>query len=255
MASTNPRRAPFPGALPASAWLRPFCADFEDLEIDLDAADPLLASRAIVHRCTQQVGEQVDLDALPVSDRVRALLVVTDLTGGTATVQHSCTACGELLELPLPLRDIAERTPRSAPQLSLSRDGSSWKLRLPTTRDQLGWTRRTSRADALRGLVVEGPADAATDDAWCEAVDARFAEHDPLVDFTISTACPACRHPTRIEVDLEALAIAALRRHRGELLWIVHRLALAYHWDEATILGLPADRRRVYLAMIEESGA
>ena len=79
-----------------------------------------------------------------------------------------------------------------------------------------------------------------------EALDA----FDPLVAFSVSLACPVCGAATEAPVDLEELALSALRRVQEARVREVHRIAHAYGWGEAAILALPARRRAQYLRLI-----
>jgi hypothetical protein len=99
----------------------------------------------------------------------------------------------------------------------------------------------------LESLVVVGDV-ALADEAL---VSAALAAADPLVDFTVSCACPACDAPNEVVVDLERLALSRLAAQQTQLLHDVHRLASRYGWTESDVLAMPPARRTRYLSFID----
>jgi hypothetical protein len=81
-----------------------------------------------------------------------------------------------------------------------------------------------------------------------------MAELDPQADIVLQLICPDCELGFSVPFDAGAYLESALRDRRAELLEEVHELATNYHWAEAEILALPAERRRLYLDLIGRKG-
>jgi len=88
-----------------------------------------------------------------------------------------------------------------------------------------------------------------------EALPPLMAELDPQADIVLQLVCPDCELAFSVPFDAGAYLESALRDRRAELLEDVHQLAVTYHWAEAEILALPAERRRLYLDLIGRKGA
>jgi hypothetical protein len=134
-----------------------------------------------------------------------------------------------------------------------------FKLRVPTGKDQ-EMIATLDGEDALRILVkrcivcVDGMApnedlvahlslkDISKLEAAIEAVS-------PMTATRINTRCPECGHPQAIALDLYEIAGG----ERMALYEDVHRLAFQYHWNEAEILALPRERRKLYLALLDRA--
>ena len=64
--------------------------------------------------------------------------------------------------------------------------------------------------------------------------------------------CPECERDFLAPFDTTAFFFQEMRLRREALLREVHLLALYYHWSEADILALTRERRRMYLALLDE---
>ena len=73
------------------------------------------------------------------------------------------------------------------------------------------------------------------------------ARLDPAADPFVALACADCGHAWDAPVDIARVLAAEIGSAAAGLIDEIHDLALAYHWSEATILALPAERRRAYL--------
>jgi hypothetical protein len=102
----------------------------------------------------------------------------------------------------------------------------------------------------LGTLVLDGSNIAVTDNCLAR-VEQAFEKHDPLVYFTLQVQCSDCDSENLLEVDLETLALRALRRAQTRLLESVHHFATTYHWSEGQIFSVPHWRRSFYLRLIE----
>jgi hypothetical protein len=237
------------------AW-RPF-GGLEDLDVDFARDDRPALVTALLASC----GEPRD-DGFwwlqPVGNRIAALfrlLAATDAVDHLSLLAHCRRpSCGERFELELPMAMLHDVVPDGETiQVHLNGE-QSVSLRRPNGRDLREWRnqRPTSRQAAvaimLHSLVVEGQATPDDEPVLSEALSVL----DPLVAFTVSCACPACRSTNEVRVDLEDIALARLRRKQRELLREIHRLASRYGWTEAEVLAIPPHRRAHYLAMIED---
>ncbi|MEP6506804.1 MAG: hypothetical protein ABJC63_01160, partial [Gemmatimonadales bacterium] len=84
-----------------------------------------------------------------------------------------------------------------------------------------------------------------------DAMESALAEHDPLVQFTVSSECPYCGASAEFDVDLAAFAMEWLRHAQVAMIETVHTLATNYHWSEAEVFAIAPWRRKQYLALVE----
>jgi hypothetical protein len=85
------------------------------------------------------------------------------------------------------------------------------------------------------------------------AIEARLAEADPASDLKVALRCPECGHAWEVSFDIAEFLWDEVSSRARRLLRETHRLALAYGWSEAEILGLSDFRRRSYLELLGES--
>jgi len=209
-----------------------------------------------------QCSEGADADswwAAPVGARIAALLRLTELSDRQATLELTLrcphAACHAGFDVSLPIDQLiahatrVDRIPVSLP------DGQVLIVRPPTGDDLRRWSRASYPAPhaAIVGmtdaLVVEGQV-SDDDGATLSVIETALAEHDPLVDFTVSCVCPTCAVPSEIGLDLERVALDRLTAIRAALLDEVHVLASAYGWSEREILGIAPERRGRYRDLI-----
>ncbi|WFE66026.1 hypothetical protein [Micromonospora sp. WMMD714] len=205
---------------------------------------------------------RADADRLPVGEVTALLLAVAGgWAGGRVAATVDCPSCAELLEVTLTVADLlaAAPDPATAPE----RDGRSftlrWQghlltLRLPTTADLAGAARAGDAATAERWLFDACLLDATpplTDPAAAlPAVSAALADRDPLGVVAVALTCPGCAGTTEALLDVPAWAWQAADTRVRRLLDEVHRLARAYGWSEAEVLGLGPHRRAAYLERV-----
>jgi hypothetical protein len=182
--------------------------------------------------------------------------------GPTMAGLAACPACGQRLELSFNLDDVRVAPPAAAPPevLTVDHDGCRVRFRLPTIHDldalsaegaEPVQARERLLARCLLAVEINPPqAGAPLPAAVVEAVAARMAEADPQADVRLALTCPACRHAWEALFDIAAYFWQELDAWARRLLSQVHRLALAYGWDESAILALSPFRRQAYLEMI-----
>ncbi len=178
---------------------------------------------------------------------------------GSGWFEAECTSCGALYDAPAELRD-APRGQAGAgyPVVAVETSLGPKRFEAPNGRHEEALA-RLSGAPGLRDMVALcGLAETAHEDARCytEGDLARIADRFdticPDVADQLSLTCPSCGAPTEARLDPLTFAFPSLR----DLMREVHVIAKTYHWQEADILALPADRRRTYADMIraEEGG-
>jgi hypothetical protein len=256
-------------AAPASARaasdiaLRAFGVDRADLDVDLGAPDREAVVTAVLERCARD-GDGAPLSpedawALPVGDRLHALVAICRLSGRSAldwSLACPASGCDEEVEIELPLAVLAAaaREGAAAWPAEVTWDGSTFRPRRPTGEDLRSWRQQLpSDADILVALGGPRHAPAAPPPELVTAVEEALAAVDPLVDVHVHSECPACGEALDVPVDLEGEAVALARRWQDELLRDVAALARALGWGEPEILALPVWRRRRYLAILEQA--
>jgi hypothetical protein len=182
------------------------------------------------------------------------LLAATDSIDHLRLLAHCRQpTCAERFEFELPMAMLHDCVPNSETVQVLLNGGRPVSLRRPIGRDLHEWnglklqTRQAAIDAMLKSLVVEGQATPDDEPVLTEAL----SDLDPLVAFTVSCACPACKLTTEVRVDLEEIVLARLRKKQRALLHEIHTLASHYGWTEAEALAIPPHRRAHYLAMIE----
>jgi hypothetical protein len=240
----------------SDVW-RPF-GRREDLDMDFARDDRPTLVTTLLASC----GDPHDDEfwwSQPVSSRIAALLrllVATDAVDHLSLLTHCRRlSCGERFEFELPMAMLHDFIIPDDETIQVVLEGKrSVSLRRPNGWDLREWcnqqptSRQAAVAAMLQSLVIEGQVRPDDEPILAEAL----SDLDPLVAFSVSCACPACRSTSEVRVDLEDIALARLRRKQRELLHEIHRLASRYGWREAEVLAIPPHRRAQYLAMIEE---
>src|SRR4051794_37786033 len=85
---------------------RPFGRAAADLEVDFAAPRPHLAT-ALLAACTVPALTPAECWAMPAGERVAGLLALSAATGrGVLETAPACAACGERLDVALPVADL-----------------------------------------------------------------------------------------------------------------------------------------------------
>lgn len=235
--------------VPSAVALRRFGAAPSDLDVDFAGVRADVTDAVVAACATPPIASEVAA-RLPVSVRIRALLRLAAAEVPEVQLVVPCAAggCGELLEIGLPLADVAADPREVVAEIAVA----GHRVRIPTGDDQRRLAMATGVDVAARLAAVRALADdAAIEAAELEVIEAMLDDADPLVGFYVTAACPACGTEARHDVDLEALAQRQLARVQGQLVESIHRLATAYHWTEREVLALPPRRRAWYLGLIE----
>ncbi len=184
------------------------------------------------------------------------------LRGRQQWVSVTCRECGELLDLSLDLGQLpVSEAGVGYPRCTLEVDGRTLVVRVPLGEDVVasGATRAIDERVAARALLlrcvvaIDGRPPTAVEleglsAAALERIDAALDELCPAIASRLATVCPDCGTARELELDpLELLA----QEPDDVLFEEVHALAMAYHWTEGQILGLPRERRRLYLGLVD----
>ena len=270
------------GRAHTSATIRALSGADEMLLAELDETTlPATRASLLLANTVQSIGDLNPVTTqtvrqLTVGDRERLLLALHAISFGRldTTVRCPSADCGELLELPLEAHELMQSGAPAATALPLEHDiditlhgqAVHVRFRLPTGADQEMAAREalqdvdSAAARLLSACIIE----ATRRDAMIlepasvlgtlrAPLEKALSQLDPAAQIGSSVACPVCN--TRVDVLLDAFSLlAAELRYTESILVEVHRLACAYHWTEAEILGLPIQRRRRYLALTTKEG-
>ncbi|MFB0632920.1 hypothetical protein [Streptomyces sp. AB3(2024)] len=189
---------------------------------------------------------------------------------GDVQALADCPACGEELEVAVPLSDLRRRGEAVRGEVTVR--GHRVRFRALTSRDVLaveaagtacaGARRRLVTrcvlavdgeavdGQALDGEAVDGEAVGALGDEVLEAVAAALPAVDPGADIRLDLTCALCGHGWAAPFDVAAHLWADVDACARGLLGDVHTLARAYGWREKEVLALSAARRRFYLEAV-----
>jgi hypothetical protein len=172
---------------------------------------------------------------------------------GTAT----CPVCAEQVELEIDTLDLD--LPAGEPDLVLHADGFEIKPRPLTAEDLValegvGDSDAAALALATRCIEIRigsevvpwGMAPAAVQTAALVG----YERVDPAADIQIGLSCPECGENWSVALDVVGFYWSEIQTRAVRLMHQVHALAGAYGWTEAEILGLPAQRRELYLRWV-----
>ena len=228
------RHAHTPAAQMATKILSTCFVRLEDMTVDSEIAGKLL-----------------------VGDRDFLILQLRRMTlGDRFAAVFSCPACRLAMDVEFLAQDIPiEPRPQNATTYTWHSDDRTVRFRLPNGADQ----------EAVADLPVDEAVEVllsrcVIDDGGTPLTHAERAavigEMDrlaPQIDLELELNCPECGHLFTTPFDCTAFFFSEIRAQSRHLMREVHYLALHYHWSEAEILGLQRDRRREYLALLNET--
>ncbi len=255
------------GRLIREAELKPITGNIERLltEHSVSASSWPRFVTSVLTSMVANIGEQQCtseiIDRLAVGDRQYLLLrVVASLHGDTLWVSVPCVACGEWFNLGIQRSKLPVKLAGSDyPFTVLEHEGKQLRLCVPTGADQhliLGLDENDAVNVLLQCclLAVDGnppsPDYVATlNGEVISLIEDALDEIAPDVGTRLQTHCPECDAEQLVEID-----------PYGDVQWLsmylneeIHTIASHYHWNEADILALPRNQRRIYLRLIEKS--
>jgi hypothetical protein len=228
----------------------------------------------LLHSLVHPQADRDQLSAVPIGARDAELAALRrDLFGANAGFRLECPHCGEQLEFELdPVEVLAAAggesvagPPITGPGLPVRREVTveSWtvRYRTPTAGDVAAAVAAgPARARAvlldscLLGASRDGvpvPLSRLPAEVVAEVVAAAAAA-DPQADPQVAVPCPACPERVPVVFDVAATLWSELDRWARGALLDVHRLALAYGWNEPEVLALSPARRRYYLDLVAD---
>ncbi len=200
---------------------------------------------------------------LTAADRDRLLAAVYRRAYGQRVAGTvPCSACASPFDLEFALDELVAAVERAepAPQVEALGDGifrtrDGARFRLPTGEDEL-MVAALAPAEAERALyercVLESPLSQA---AAREVIEEAMEAVAPVLDVAIDTICPECGIAQAVRFDVQSYLLRALAQEGRQLAREVHRIATAYGWSLADILGLPRGTRRTFVELIESDAA
>jgi hypothetical protein len=200
-------------------------------------------------------------ERLALGERDALLLTARAATlGDRLEATERCPECGELAELALSCRALADSAPPAPERWTLDHDGTRLTLQ---PLDSVAAAAAAACGDAeaaaavlLERAVVEAerdgrPLDMATLSAdLAEAVSTSLAATDARAELLLDLSCPVCRARWQRVLDVAGFVWEELAVRGERLLGEVHRLASAYGWSEDQILALSDARRAAYVEMV-----
>jgi hypothetical protein len=201
------------------------------------------------------------LAALPIGERERRAAALRVTTFGHAAEGTSdCPACGLAHEIDPPLAAIVAAPPVDAAPWPLSVGGYELRVRVPDSRDQAAITFCDDAAEARRVLVARcvmaatrdgAPVDpAALPEAVVVELGDALAERDGFAEVLIALRCAGCGQPWTLVFETGEFLWREVVMHARRLLREVDLLARTYHWSEAEVLAMSAQRRQAYLDLV-----
>ena len=193
---------------------------------------------------------------LLVGDRDYLILQLRRMTlGDRFAAVFTCQACKRAMDVEFLAQDISIE-PRPQNTATYTWQGERViRYRLPNGADQEA-VADLSPGDAVEVLLARCVIDDGGTPVSSEERDALIADmdqHAPQIDLELDLSCPECGHSFTTPFDCTSFFFSEIRAQSRHLLREVHYLALHYHWSESEILNLQRDRRRGYLALLNET--
>lgn len=199
------------------------------------------------------------IDRLLVGDRDYLILQLRRMTlGDRFAAVFSCPACKRAMDVEFLARDIViEPRPQNTTAYSWQAEDAQRvvRYRLPNGADQKA-VADLSPAEAVDALLARCVIEDGGTPLTVAERTAVIAEMDrlaPQIDLELDLKCPECDHSFTTPFDCSSFFFSEIRAQSRHLIREVHYLALHYHWSEAEILDLQRDRRRRYLALLNET--
>ena len=213
-------------------------------------------------RLAQPVADDRELGDWSAGHRDATLLELRErVFGPSLSMLTSCRACGESLELDVPVAEMLVPGSDPPPQpLSLSEGSYRVRFRLPSAGDlaALGAAEEDGVDERwlLERCIVEAsesgtprPGSELPDDVL-EAVASAMASADPQAELEVSLDCPACGEVFSSRFDIVSFLWQEVDSQAERLLREVAMLASAFGWSEREVLSMSAWRRAWYVGLV-----
>lgn len=215
-----------------------------------------LLSACFVRLDDQAVNAEM-IAKLLAGDRDYLILQLRRMTlGDQFAAVFSCPACRRAMDVEFRAQDILiEPRPQDAATYTWRGAQRMVQYRLPNGADQeaVADLSPAEAVDALfaRCVVIDGGTPLSVEER--SAVIAEMERLAPQIDLELDLSCPECGHSFTTPFDCTSFFFSEIRAQSRHLMREVHYLALHYHWSESEILNLQRDRRRGYLALLNET--
>jgi hypothetical protein len=216
-----------------------------------------LLSACFVRLEEEPVNSEI-IDKLLVGDRDYLILQLRRMTlGDRFAAVFSCPACKRAMDVEFLAQDISiePRLQNTVAYTWASDDAQRVvRYRLPNGADQeaVADLRAGDAVEALLARCVIDDGGTPLSNEERVAVIAEMDARAPQIDLELELNCPECGHSFTTPFDCTSFFFSEIRAQSRHLIREVHYLALHYHWSETEILNLQRDRRRRYLALLNE---
>lgn len=192
------------------------------------------------------VGEIVTADR----DRIFAHLYISVYGSKVESTVH-CQNCKEPFDLGFSIADLLSHYQLVSAELF--EDGTFYlepgtSFRLPTGEDELmlaGLSATAAEALLMKRCLVKGEL---VDES--EMVQTKMESIAPVLNIDMEANCPECGHSQQVQFDIQSFFLMKLKLEHAGLIREVHSIASNYHWQPETILALPRNLRKEYVALI-----
>lgn len=183
--------------------------------------------------------------------RLRRLTML--LRGPRVELPGRCPRCGTRVDLQIPLGGLDGPAPTR--EGVVQHAGFTVRFRPILASDLVSARTLTPESLARRCIVAatqgsgEVPAAAVPRDVLQRVAD-QLSVLDPSAETLLTPSCFVCSASWSLEFDIVRLAWDSIAAAALALADDVHRIAMAYHWSEETILTMSPARRQLYLERI-----
>jgi hypothetical protein len=208
-------------------------------------------------------GEPGDPALLSIGERDARLLQLREWMFGSQLLNIAdCPTCNERIEWINNVTDL--RVPASelpAATFNMQVENYDIQFRLPNSYDLSKAASREYSLNPKRLLaecIISAHKDAREYDATelpaqvFELLDERMGTADPQANIVMNLSCPACGHTWEAQFDIVSYLWTEIDNWSKHVLQDVAMLAAAFGWSESQVLNLSAQRRQLYLDIVNQ---
>lgn len=224
-----------------------------------DAGQALSPTRRTLLLLAAAFPEQEGFEHWPLGAINRELIALRrQLFGASLVCLADCSACGEVVEIDMPLEALLAET--AAPQGAhrITSEGCEVEFHLPTALDLLVMEAQAARPGRWLAYAVDRAQRAGAAVQAQElgantraAIEQAIEQADPLAHIAFTLACPACAHSWSADLHIIDVLWTEIGACARRVFSEVGRLAQAFGWGESDILAMSATRRNQYLEWLE----
>ncbi|KQR15992.1 hypothetical protein [Cellulomonas sp. Leaf334] len=194
-------------------------------------------------------------DAPLAASAAAALDELRERSGPTLATVLGCPTCGQVLDVPLDLRALADSAQSAHDESDplerrVACASGEVVVRAPTTSDVLDAITSSDPARHLRERCETWPPGAGTTDDDLAQVARAADDLTGLAAATVRASCPGCGQDVTADVDVVDLLTDQVTEQARTLLADVAELAAAYGWSQDAVLAMTPVRRRAYLDLV-----